>query len=56
MKTFKSSRQLDTESKELVKHLEKECNKYKEALQRIKNTYDNIEDLAGVIAKEALAQ
>jgi len=30
--------------------------KLREALERIKNTYDNVEDLAGVIAKEALNQ
>jgi hypothetical protein len=47
----------DYQTQQLRKQLEiktKECSKYKEALIRIKNTYDNVEDLAGVIAKEAL--
>jgi septal ring factor EnvC (AmiA/AmiB activator) len=53
-KTFKSQKQKDSETKELIKAQENKINILKDALQRIANTYDNVEDLAGVIARQTL--
>jgi hypothetical protein len=48
-----SKYQINKRSVEL-NEAKKEASVYKQALQRIANTYDNIEDLAGSIARQAL--
>lgn len=54
METWKSAKQIQSEKDELISGLKKENKNLKVALQRIANTYNNVEDLAGVIARTAL--
>ncbi len=54
MKSWKSQKQQEALLNEKNKELEKQNKVLTEALERIANTYDNIEDLAGVIARETL--
>jgi hypothetical protein len=49
-----SPKQIDNAKNELIGQQAKEIKAYKEALKRIADNYDNVEDLAGVIAREIL--
>jgi hypothetical protein len=54
METYESPKQLEASTKEIIKAQDKQIKAQKIALQRIADTYDNVEDLAGVIARETL--
>ena len=56
MKTYKSAKQKETELIEQNKKLLIEIDRLKEALQRIANTYDHIEDFAGLVSSQALKE
>lgn len=51
---FKSQKQIDAEKDELIRAMTKELKAKTEALQRICNTYDNVEDMAGQVSREVL--
>lgn len=51
---WQSAKQIDNAKNELIGQQAKEIKAYKEALKRIADNYDNVEDLAGVIAREIL--
>jgi hypothetical protein len=54
METWKSPKQIDTEKNELIKSQAKQIKDQTNALQRICDTYDNEQDLAGQISREVL--
>ena len=54
MGTWQSAKQEDNAKNELIGKQAKQIKAYKEALKRIADNYDNVEDLAGVIAREIL--
>jgi hypothetical protein len=54
MENWKSEKQVNAEKDELIKSQAKQIKEQTMALERIVKTYDNVEDLAGVIARETL--
>ena len=54
MALWQSAKQIENSLKEKNKELEKQIKEQKIALKRIADVYDNVDDLAGVIARETL--
>jgi hypothetical protein len=54
MKTYQSQKQKEASIQQKLKEQQKQIEVQTLALQRIADTYDNVEDLAGVIARETL--
>lgn len=52
--TWQSGKQEETAKNEIIVRQTKKIKAYEEALKRIVDNYDNVEDLAGIVAREAL--
>jgi len=56
MKTYQSSKQQLNNLKEQLSEKDNKIKALKDTLERIVAVYDNVEDFAGVVAKETLSK